>query len=268
MALVSNIFFLFTALAVLVYYLAPKKLQWVVLLIFSYCYYIAGGVRFVFYILFSTTVTYAFARVIDHLWEKEADRESVKRIVALGLILNLGMLGYVKYANFFIDNANALFKTQIPALRVLFPLGISFYTFQSSGYLLDVFWRKYPAEKNYLKYALFVSFFPQIMQGPISRYDHLAHQLYESHDFDLERICRGVERIIWGLCKKMIIADWAGVFVESYSTPAASHAAWAASIRAASFASASALAWAAAAASASALSCAALAAAASASALA
>ena len=215
MPLVSNAFFLFTALAVLVYYLMPKKAQWVVLLGFSYFYYIAGGIRFVFYILFSTVVTYTFARLIDRLWEKGTDHKTVKRVVALGLVLNFGMLGYVKYANFFIENANSLFHLQIPALKVLFPLGISFYTFQSSGYLLDVFWKKYSAEKNFFKYALFVSFFPQIMQGPISRYDHLAHQLYESHSFDLQRICRGTERIIWGLCKKMIIADWAGVFVDA-----------------------------------------------------
>ncbi|MBR2766250.1 MAG: MBOAT family protein [Blautia sp.] len=217
MPLVSNLFFLFTALAVLVYYLAPRKAQWVVLLLFSYIYYVTGGVRFVVYILFSTAVTYTCARLIDRLWEKETDQQTVKRVVAVGLILNFGMLGYVKYANFFIENANSLFHIQIPVLKVLFPLGISFYTFQSSGYLLDVFWKKFHAEKNFFKYALFVSFFPQIMQGPISKYDHLAHQLYDSHSFDLQRICRGVERIIWGLCKKMIIADWAGVFADAIS---------------------------------------------------
>ena len=100
-------------------------------------------------------------------------------------------------------------------MEILLPLGISFYTFQSSGYLLDVYWKRCDAERNPVKYALFVSFFPQILQGPIGRYSRLAHQLYEPHKFEGKNITRGFERILWGFFKKMILADWAAVFVDA-----------------------------------------------------
>lgn len=86
-------------------------------------------------------------------------------------------------------------------MQILLPLGISFYTFQSSGYILDVYWKRCKAEHHPLKYALFVSFFPQILQGPIGRYSRLAHQLYEPHKFESANITRGLERILWGFSK-------------------------------------------------------------------
>ncbi len=215
MSLVSNQFVLLVTAAFLLYYLVPKKAQWIVLLSFSYIYYLSGNARYLFFILFSTCITYVFGILIERMTEAGADKKTLKMIVTLGLICNLGMLGIVKYTNFFIDNLNALFNFGIKDLEVLLPLGISFYTFQSSGYLLDVYWKKTKAEKNPFKYALFVSFFPQLMQGPIGKYDHLAHQLYEPHKFSLENVSRGLERIIWGFGKKMIIADWAGVFVDA-----------------------------------------------------
>ena len=97
----------------------------------------------------------------------------------------------------------------------MLPLGISFYTFQSSGYLLDVYWKRCKAERHPLKYALFVSFFPQILQGPIGRYSRLADQLYAEHRFEGNNIIRGFERILWGFFKKMILADWAAAFADA-----------------------------------------------------
>ena len=125
-----------------------------------------------------------------------------------------GMLGAVKYTNFAIENLNALFHMNLRGMAILLPLGISFYTFQSSGYLLDVYWKRCEAEKHPLKYALFVSFFPQILQGPIGRYSRLANQFYAPHKFEGKNIARGFERILWGFFKKMILADWAAVFVD------------------------------------------------------
>ena len=133
----------------------------------------------------------------------------------LGLILNFGMLGLIKYTNFAVENLNALFHMNLRGMEILLPLGISFYTFQSSGYILDVYWKRCKAEHNPLKYALFVSFFPQILQGPIGRYSRLAHQLYDSHKFESRNITRGLERILWGFFKKMILADWSAVFVDA-----------------------------------------------------
>ena len=95
------------------------------------------------------------------------------------------------------------------------PLGLSFYTFQIVGYMLDISHGKHPAERNFFKYFLFVTFFPQIIQGPISRYSQLAPQLYEGHDFDWDRIYDGIVLIMWGFFKKMVIADRAAIFADT-----------------------------------------------------
>ena len=137
MSLVSNLFLLFVAASVFVYYIVPHKFQWIVLLVFSYIYYIAGGPRYVVFILFSTLVTWLMALLIEKTEEK-GDHKSAKRLLILGLVLNFGMLGIVKYTNFAVENINALFHLNLRGMALLLPLGISFYTFQSSGYLLDV----------------------------------------------------------------------------------------------------------------------------------
>lgn len=215
MSLISNMFVLFVAAAVFVYYLAPMKYRWICLLAFSYFYYLSGNARYVFFLLFSTAVTYLCALRIDRMQRGGSSQKSMKRMAALGLLGNLGMLGVVKYTNFFVDNLNLMFHMNLRGLEVLLPLGISFYTFQSSGYLLDVYWKRIPAERNPFRYALFVSFFPQLLQGPIGNYKRLAGQLYEGHAFSWDCISRGMKRIILGYCKKMIIADWAGVFADA-----------------------------------------------------
>lgn len=215
MSLVSNAFLIFVAAALLLYYVVPKKLQWIVLLIFSYIYYLTGGTEYLFFLIFSTCITYTFALAIEKMQDRKEWAGKRKAAVVLGLICNLGMLGIVKYTNFFVDNFNALLHLELNEIEVLLPLGISFYTFQSSGYLLDVYWRKVHAEKNIFRYALFVSFFPQILQGPIGRYHHLAEQLYTPHGFSVNTLGYGLQRVIWGFCKKMIVADWAAVFVDA-----------------------------------------------------
>lgn len=215
MSLVSNIFLLFVAAAVVLYYLAPQKIKWVLLLIFSYLYYLSGDAKYVLFILFSTFVTYGFALGIEILRAKEASAKVQKRLLIVGMLMNFGMLGLIKYSGFFVENINLLFHMDMKGLEILFPLGISFFTFQSTGYLIDVYRKRIKAERNIFKYALFVSFFPQLLQGPIGRYERLAPQLYEPHAFQLHNISFGLQRIIWGFAKKMIIGDWAGVFVDS-----------------------------------------------------
>ena len=214
MSLVSNLFLLFVAASILIYYIVPRKSQWIVLLIFSYLYYIAGGPRYVVFILFSTLVTWLMALLIEKAEGKE-NHKGARKLLILGLILNFGMLGIVKYTNFAVENINALLHLNLRGIQLLLPLGISFYTFQSSGYLLDVYWKRCKAERHPLKYALFVSFFPQILQGPIGRYSRLADQLYAEHRFEGNNIIRGFERILWGFFKKMILADWAAVFADA-----------------------------------------------------
>lgn len=214
MSLVSNVFILFVLSSVLMYYMVPKKIRWWILLVSSYCYYLASGVQYLFFIIFSTIVTYISAIAIDKADVNE-EKKIKKRLLVIGLLLNFGSLGVVKYTNFIIENINAICRMDIPGMNLLLPLGISFYTFQSSGYLLDVYWKRTLPERNIFRYGLFVSFFPQILQGPIGRHARLAEQLYIGHSFEWSRIQSGLERILWGFFKKMVLADWAAVFVEA-----------------------------------------------------
>lgn len=215
MSLVSNTFLLFTLAAVILYYLAPARVKWIVLLLFSCLYYLSGNAKYFLFILYSICVTWLFGLWISRLQEREGTEKLQKRAVAAGLILNIGMLGVVKYSGFVIDILNRYFPLQSAGLQILFPLGISFYTFQSSGYLLDVYWKKSTAQKNPFQYALFVSFFPQLLQGPIGNFGRLMPQLITPHRFDRQKFLRGLERILWGYAKKIIIADWAGVFADA-----------------------------------------------------
>ena len=220
MSLISMEFLTFVAVAVIGYYLIPKRYQWVWLLAFSYIYYASSGMKYLVFLVYTTVVTYGTARLIYGADQKFADQKEKiktykKSIMVLALVLDFGMLAVLKYTTFIMSNINTLFHADIRMVKFLLPLGISFYTFQSVGYILDVYWKRYEPEKNIFKFALFVSFFPQILQGPIGRYSNLAHQFYEEHSFDFMRIERGVQRVLWGFFKKMVIADTAAVFVDA-----------------------------------------------------
>ncbi|MBQ1312823.1 MAG: MBOAT family protein [Blautia sp.] len=219
MSITSNQFILFLLIALIVYYLAPKKVQWLVLLAASYAYYLLSSVPAAAFLLYSTVITFGGAWWIGRIYQKTGDRKTAKKItkwiMLAAILLDLGMLAYLKYTNFILANLNSLFHSNFSMLDLLLPLGISYYTFQTVGYVLDVYWGRIEPEKNPLKYALFVAFFPQLVQGPIGRYKTLACQLYESHPFSFRRIEFGLERILWGIFKKMLIADWAAVFAEA-----------------------------------------------------
>ena len=218
MSLISMEFLLFVLVAAVGYYLIPKKYQWLWLLVFSYIYYASSGVKLLLFLVYTTGTTYAAGRLLEKVEQKELPKKEAKaakrRILTLGLLLNFGMLAVLKYTNFAVANVNAIFHTSFSFQKWMLPLGISFYTFQSMGYLLDVYWGKCKAEKNPLRFALFVSFFPQILQGPIGRFDRLAVQLYQEHRFDLQRMQYALQLILWGFFKKLVLADRAAVVVN------------------------------------------------------
>ena len=243
-------FILFVALTVLVYFLFPlKKQKWTVLLVASYVFYLFAGYKYVAFILFTTVSTYLFALWINRIgvksketlklnkqtWDKDEKKKfknSIKHkkrlVMALVLVVNFGILAFLKYYNFFagsLKDVMGMFGIgfSAPTLKLFLPLGISFYTFQSMGYIVDVYREKVAPEKNIAKLALFVSFFPQIIQGPISLYDHLAHQLYEPHKFDFTRFKYGMELILWGFFKKLIIADRAVVAINTVTADYAAY---------------------------------------------
>lgn len=223
----------FLAVLFLVYYLIPKKWQWGLLLAASYIFYFIAGPDYLIYILVTTVTTYFAAIQIQRnterqsAWlkehkaelsrdEKRIYKDRQKRIrfrwILSCVLLNIGILAVVKYTNFFISNVNGVLSVfgqqeQLSFVTLALPMGISFYTFQAVGYLIDVYRGTVTAERNPFRFALFVSFFPQLIQGPISRFGNLAPSLYGEHRFDGKNVSFGLQRMLWGYFKKMVIAD-------------------------------------------------------------
>ena len=197
--------FLFTIMiTAFIYYLMPKKYQWVVLLIMSFAFYATYGIKYMGYIIFTIISSYIFTIKIEAC----VDKKNRRRLLIACLLCNFGILTGMKYINFFISNINAvgaLFgnTAKLPGFKIIMPLGISFYTFQTMSYVIDVYQKKYEAQKNIFKLALFTAFLPQLLQGPIGRYDRLAPQFFEGHDFDIKNVEFGMQRMAWGLAKKL-----------------------------------------------------------------
>ncbi|MDF2539730.1 MAG: putative rane protein [Herbinix sp.] len=226
-------FILFLTVLFVVYYLIPKKFQWMLLLLASYIFYSFAGSKYLFYILITTVSTYFTGRMLNQIQSISAaylkenketltreDRKAYKagmkkkqrRWLTICLLLNLGILGVIKYLDFTIGNINSVLdllkvNNNLPLMGFVLPLGISFYTFMSVGYIIDVYREKYSYEKNIAKLALFISFFPQVIQGPISRFDELKETLFAEHSFNTTNISFGLQRILFGFFKKVVIAD-------------------------------------------------------------
>ncbi len=241
MSLVSLKFLLFCSLLLICFFMAPKKYQWVVLLIFSLAFYALAGIKNIIYIVITSSSAWIGALWLEKVSKKakqyikdnkenltiekkniiKSKSKKIKKIILTGiLILNFGLLCVFKYANFAINQINTLMgmlnaKGTISSLSLIIPLGISFYTFQTMGYLIDVYWEKNEACKNPLKILLFTSFFPQITQGPISNYHQLSFELFASHSFNYHNFVYGSQRMIWGFFKKVAVADLLSSYVES-----------------------------------------------------
>lgn len=217
----------------ILYYVIPKKWQWQVLLLASYLFYFAANPWYLLYILATTLATYGAGVLIGKNFEKQKEYLALhkadldkdakkaykgiqatirKRMLVVCLIVVVGILAVTKYTNFMIANINGVMNAfggagKLSFLNLMVPLGISFYTFQAVGYIIDVHRGTIEPEKNLFKYALFVSFFPQLIQGPISRFSDLAQTMYEEHPFDASTVSLGLQRMLWGYFKKMVIAD-------------------------------------------------------------
>ena len=186
------------------------------LLIISYVFYLSGGIGVLGYILFTTLSTYIFGRIIGNVKNKGETKEEKakirkkKRVYAgICLFLNFGLLYFVKYWNFTLDTAGV--PADILRFNLVMPLGISFYIFQSMGYIIDLVRGKYEPQKNFLKFSLFVSFFPQLTQGPIGRYNELSPQLYNGNELSANNLKEGSKLMLWGYIKKLVVADRASV---------------------------------------------------------
>ncbi len=197
---ISFLFFFLTAIIVL-YYAVPYKLKNTVLLQFSLFFYAWGGVKYAGIMLIAITLGYIFGLLI----EKYRERKIAKLFVGLAVACIISFMLYFKYMDFFIDNFNKLLGTEIPLLKIVLPIGISFYTFQIISYVVDVY-RGEKAQKNPINLAAYVAMFPQLIAGPIVRYHDVALELEQrTHSFDM--IGEGVRRFVIGLAKKVLIAN-------------------------------------------------------------
>ena len=221
-------YLIFFPLVALVYYILPwQKVRNLFLLAASYYFYMCWDPRFILLMLGCTVITYLDGIFID-IAKREAEANVDKKdrrtgkatlYITVTLVFVLAVLAWFKYANFLTESLVSLAQTfgiqiQIPKLNVTLPVGISFFTFQSLSYDIDVYRGKTKVEKNFFRYALFVSFFPQLVAGPIERSSHLLKQFEEKHRFDTDRILKGLMMMLWGFFMKIVIADRVAIIVD------------------------------------------------------
>ena len=193
---------------IILYFITPKKYRNYILLIFSIIFYMYGEPKYVILMLVEILVAYFGALLIDKYKSKE--------IFLVTIIIHIGLLCVFKYTDLFIGTINSIFKTNISFLNIALPIGISFYTFQILSYVIDVYRGKVKVQKNILKLATYVSLFPQLIAGPIVRYETICDEL-DNRDETIEKFSLGVRRFIIGLAKKVLIANMLGELCTKFS---------------------------------------------------
>ncbi len=217
-------FIIFFPIVLIVYYIIPNKVKYLWLLIASYYFYMCWNAKYALLILASTVITYISGLLIEKIKniEKPEHRKTVlkKWVVAGSFAINIGVLFYFKYINFSLELLSYVFSKvyiwlNVPVFDIILPVGISFYTFQALSYTMDVYRDDIYAEKNFLRYALFVSFFPQLVAGPIERSKNLLKQLAVPKKFNFEKARDGFLLMIWGYFLKVVLADRIAIFVDT-----------------------------------------------------
>jgi D-alanyl-lipoteichoic acid acyltransferase DltB (MBOAT superfamily) len=215
-------FLIFFPIVLALYFLLPKKVRWVALLAASLFFYLYWSVKLIFLILFTTVVSYVSAIII----EKNANRKGLKRFfLIITLVACFGVLFFFKYYNFAADSAAAIASLFGPPMRgkhldLILPVGISFYTFQTLSFVIDVYKGKVKAERHFGYYALYVTFFPQLVAGPIERPENLLPQLRAENSFSWDNAKSGLRKMLVGFFKKIVVADLMAVYVDSvYNAP-------------------------------------------------
>ncbi len=218
-------FLIFFFITVSLYHFIPHKHRWMFLLAASYYFYMCWRPVYIVLIIISTLIDYFAARLMAFA----ATRVRRRMYLILSLCSNLGLLFAFKYLNFFDHSLNALFQViniekVIPEFHILLPVGISFYTFQTLSYTIDVYRGKQKPERHLGVFALYVSFFPQLVAGPIERSTRLIPQFYKKVRFEYREIVDGMKLMLWGLFKKIVIADRLALYVDAvYGAPIGFH---------------------------------------------
>lgn len=211
----------FLPIVLVLFFIVPQKIKCIVLLIASYYFYMSWNPKYIILLLFFTIFNYYIALRID----KNNEKTKRKRLLIISVVTNLSMLFIFKYLNFFVENVNILLnalniQNKRHIINIILPMGISFYTFQTLSYVIDVYNKKINAEKNIGIFALYVSFFPQLVAGPIERSSSLLPQFYKKHKFDYDNVTNGLKIMAWGFFKKIVIADRIAVMVNVvYNNP-------------------------------------------------
>ena len=233
-------FLLFAAIVLLAYYLVGSKRQKWVLAAANLYFYIAAGLKYLPFILVTLLATYFTGRKMGSIYaeadarlancstpaEKKAvkntAKQNAKRVLLAGMAITIALLAVCKYTGFVLININGILSAfripEIPVFRVILPLGISFYSFMALSYVLDVFWKRYPAEKNFLNYAVYLTYFPHVVQGPINRFNEFNAQIKDGVALNTQNLVYGSELMLWGLFKKLVIADRIDPFVSHVFT--------------------------------------------------
>ena len=213
-------FLIFYPIVALLYFALPKKLRWPMLLIASYYFYMCYQAELVFLIFGTTLVSW----LASHAIKKTESRALRRTALTVTLVVCLGVLFFYKYFNFLAGSLVTLFggEPSSVALNLILPVGISFYTFQTLSYVIDVYRGDVEPERNFFFYALFVSFFPQLVAGPIERPNNLIPQLREGHKWSNENAVKGAKHMIVGFFKKVVVADTVSIYVNAVYNDAAS----------------------------------------------
>ena len=209
-------FAVFFPIVFLLYFAVPHRFRWALLLVASYYFYMSWNPELVTLIEFVTLVTYAAALLLS---KPDLPKRGRKAVLTAGVLLPLLLLFFFKYFNFFSTEAVSLLQSlsipvKSPALDLILPIGISFYTFQALSYVIDVYRGTTQAEKHLGYYALFISFFPQLVAGPIERSENLLPQFHEEHAFDAKMAAEGLMRMGLGFFKKLVIADLIAIRID------------------------------------------------------
>jgi len=229
MSITSLKFFVVVFMACIGYFIAPKKLRWSILLITSIVFFLSNSTwKLLVVALIPIVITYIAALLIEYC-NNNSDKKKliIKQItVIFSIFFNVGILIYFKELNFFLSNANRIcnlldlsFSIEL-ITHIIAPLGISYFILSLIGYVLDVNWMKVSAQRNPFKFLLFVFYFPVMTSGPIIRYGEIEKSLYKGNSFDYDRVCFGLQRILWGLCKKLVIAERISIIVTTIQSEA------------------------------------------------
>ena len=207
-------FLLFFPIVTLIYFLLPYKLRWFHLLIASCIFYMAFVPVYILILFFTIVIDYIAGRMVEN-----ASGARRKWFLVMSIIANAGVLAVFKYYNFFAQNINYTLLHSgnsylVPLLAIILPIGLSFHTFQAMSYTIEVYRGHQNAEQHFGIYALYVMFYPQLVAGPIERPQNLLHQFYEKHDFNAEQCKEGLKMMLWGLFKKIVIADRLALVVK------------------------------------------------------